>query len=249
MGQITKIFLLTVLLVSLIGLGLTACSEAGSDQSDVPTISLNPQSGGLNTAVNVFGQNFPAGTPIMIRLGPPDVGATPFSYGSAVADVNGRFVVSFLLPDRWPDNAPITETNLTVIAINEDGSLKATAPFAYQPGVVATITVPAAGEILTPDPLLVMNEEAIVTAVNDYLVQSGEPTQVAVSVERIEGEFARVRLIAVTSDSTGNATGYLKQVDSTWQVLVIGQDFDSDLLLELGIPTTILPEELLAPAG
>jgi hypothetical protein len=38
-------------------------------------------------------------------------------------------------------------------------------------------------------------------------------------------------------------------VNEVWEVLVIGRDFDTEQLLELGIPTTILPEEMVVPEG
>jgi hypothetical protein len=81
------------------------------------------------------------------------------------------------------------------------------------------------------------------------LTQTGVSSQVAVSVEKIEGEFARVGIFDLAPDSTGMSVGFLKSVNSTWQVLVVGQDFDSDQLLEIGIPQTILPEAILVPDG
>jgi hypothetical protein len=242
--------LVVICLVGVGGVWLAACTNSADNQTSEPAITLNPQSGGAGTSVTVTGHSFPAGTAVMLRLGPPDVGATPFSYASAVTDPAGSFSLAFQIPERWPDDMPITETQLTVIALNDDGSLKATAPFTFQPGLSAGPTLTSdAGNVTTPDPLLIANEQAVVAAVMNHLVQTGESTQVAVSVEQMEGEFARVNIIPVTADSPGPSTGYLKLVNSLWEVLVIGRDFDSDQLQELGIPTFIIPPSLLTPEG
>jgi hypothetical protein len=199
--------------------------------------------------VVVTGQNFPAGLAVMLRLGPPDVGATPFSYASGTADQNGSFTLTFTIPENWPDGRPITETELTVIVLNEEGSLRATAPFSLAPGMVIHPAAPPGDGLTTSDPALVAAEEAIVGAVTAYQTQTGASSQSAVSVELIEGEFARVVIHSLEADSEGPQTGFLKSVGGVWEVLIIGRDFDSEQLMELGIPTTLLPEEILTPEG
>jgi hypothetical protein len=246
---IAWIFVALIALYGAGGIWLVACSEDGVTPSSEPTISINPQAGGANTQVVVSGFDFPAGTAATIRIGPPDVGATPQTYGSAIAAEDGRFIIYFLMPDRWPDGQPIIETDLMVIALNEDGGLKATAPFEFQPDPTINPNVVVTSSLEAADPILVMNEQAIVSAVLNHLTQTGVSSQVAVSVEKIEGEFARVGIFDLAPDSTGMSVGFLKSVNSTWQVLVVGQDFDSDQLLEIGIPQTILPEAILVPDG
>jgi hypothetical protein len=61
------------------------------------------------------------------------VGATPLSYGDTHTDADGRFALSFTMPSHWPDGEPITETDLVVVVLNQDGSAKATAAFGYLP--------------------------------------------------------------------------------------------------------------------
>jgi len=67
------------------------------------------------------------------------VGATPLSYGDADTDASGHFTLSFIMPSHWPDGTPITETNLVVVALNQDGSAKATAAFDYLPSLEAAV--------------------------------------------------------------------------------------------------------------
>ena len=105
--------------------------------SETPSITINPDFGGPNTRVLLTGNGFPPNTALSLRLGPPDVGATPQSYGQAIADSSGVFSLMFFMPDHWPDKSPITETELVIVIINEDGSIKATAPFEFQPAGAA----------------------------------------------------------------------------------------------------------------
>jgi hypothetical protein len=97
-----------------------------------PTISLSPAGGGPGTRVLVTGSDFPAATQLAVRLGPPDVGATPQTYAQATTDSAGRFQLAFDMPAQWPDGSPVTETEIIVVVLNEDGSIKAVAPFAFQ---------------------------------------------------------------------------------------------------------------------
>lgn len=120
--------LLPIVVLSLAVLAiLGACSPARTVAS--PAIALNPDDGAPDTEVMVTGTGFPAATEVNVRLGPPDVGATPQSYGTAVTDAEGDFTLSFTMPAQWPDGTAITERDLVVVAINQDANVKATAPF------------------------------------------------------------------------------------------------------------------------
>jgi len=122
----STLFTLTLIAMAI----LTACLV--SDDLASPAIQLKPVSGGPDTRVSVTGEGFPAKAALSVRLGPPDVGATPQSYGEVVADTEGRFTLTFPMPGQWPDGTPITAQPLIVVVINEDGSVKATAPFRFQ---------------------------------------------------------------------------------------------------------------------
>jgi hypothetical protein len=98
-----------------------------------PLIELDPTRGGPGTSVVVSGSRFPAEMRVSVRLGPPSVGATPQSYADTTTDPSGGFVLSFTMPDQWPDGTSIPESDLVVVVLNEDASAKAIAPFAYVP--------------------------------------------------------------------------------------------------------------------
>ncbi len=118
-----------------LGLVITAVvvSSVTSERSSSPKIFINPTSGGANTLVAISGEGFEPGTVLDVRLGPPDVGATPQSYGHVVVEGEGAFCVTFAMPSQWPDGSAITETDLIIVAINSDGRVKATAPFDFKP--------------------------------------------------------------------------------------------------------------------
>jgi hypothetical protein len=98
-----------------------------------PAIVLAPASGGPGTTVAVSGSGFPPETQVSARLGPPSIGATPRSYGDAVADADGVFTLLLTIPAYWPNGTAIAESELEVVVLNPDGSIKATAPFAFNP--------------------------------------------------------------------------------------------------------------------
>lgn len=98
-----------------------------------PSIAVEPAAGTAGTEVVVTGEGFPAGVEIDVRLGPPDVGASPEAYATAITTEHGGFVTSFVMPSMWPDETPIAEGELLIIALVSDGSVKATAPYDYRP--------------------------------------------------------------------------------------------------------------------
>jgi hypothetical protein len=128
-----KPFWLCVWMVcALIGIGVVSACVPGFEQNR-PIIVLDPVAGGPGTSVAVRGSGFPAQIQVSVRLGPPSIGATPLSYGDATTDAEGTFYLAFTMPLQWPDGTLITETDLVVVALNEDGSIKAIAPFGYIP--------------------------------------------------------------------------------------------------------------------
>lgn len=110
---------------------LAACAGAGAPPT--PRIAVDPAGGGPGTVVSITGEGFPAGVEIVIRLGPPDVGASPEAYATTMTMANGSFVTSLALPETWPDETSIVEGELLIIALTPDGSMKATVPFDYRP--------------------------------------------------------------------------------------------------------------------
>jgi hypothetical protein len=105
-----------------------------------PAVTLAPAAGRPGTVVTVSGTDFPPETRVSVRIGPPSVGATPQSYGEAIVGTDGRLSLSFTMPAYWPSGEPITETDLVVVVLNEDGSAKAISPFFYIPASSGALT-------------------------------------------------------------------------------------------------------------
>ncbi|MBN1316894.1 MAG: hypothetical protein JXA42_15550, partial [Anaerolineales bacterium] len=93
-------------------------------------------------------------TPIEIRIGPPDVGATPQSYAETITTKDGEFALSFSMPAEWPDGSPILIEEMVIVAINNDASVKSTVPFRYQadPFTSAFALAGETDDILTSSP-------------------------------------------------------------------------------------------------
>ena len=129
---------LTLILVTMAPVlaGMAACSGLATPVE--ASIVVDPASGGAGTEITVTGEGFPAGVEINIRLGPPEMGASPEAYATATTAESGRFVTAFALPDMWPDGTAILQENLLIIALIPDGSVRATAPLAYQPSLFPT---------------------------------------------------------------------------------------------------------------
>lgn len=152
MGARKPFWLWVWIICALVAVGTVASCIPDIEQAE-PSIALDPISGGPGTSITVTGSGFLAETQVSVRLGPPSVGATPQSYGDTVTDVNGSFALSFTMPTHWPDGTPITETELVVVVLNEDGSVKATAPFGYMPSssdapVLLSSTVETHGQMI-----------------------------------------------------------------------------------------------------
>jgi hypothetical protein len=123
-------------LLSLAGVAFLAWNAA-----QAPHVSVTPDEGGPLTQVTVTGHHFPPRATLSVRLGPPDVGASPQAYAAATTDDQGTFAALFAMPVTWPDGSPIGEQDLIIVVINDDASLKATTTFAYAPTAAAIPTL------------------------------------------------------------------------------------------------------------
>ncbi len=96
-----------------------------------PIIGVEPASGGPDTLVTLSGSGFPANVRVTVHLGPPNVGATPNSYGEGTTDSAGNLRITFKMPGTWPDGTPITEPKIIVVALVGQGETKGLAEFTY----------------------------------------------------------------------------------------------------------------------
>jgi len=184
------------------GVVLFACAEGAAP--DVPEIVINPSSGGPGTQVTIRGSGFPADTELNVRLGPPNVGATPQSYGHVLPGAQGEFVLSLIMPDQWPDGTSISESELLVVIINDDGSIKAAAPFSFEPN---DATEPALS--LTPG----NGTPGEQVMVNGHYFRAGARVGLHLSVP--ETNAGNAKLVEVQVDGSGAFETTLA-IPSTW---------------------------------
>ena len=107
-----------------------------------PAITLKPEQASFDTTVTITGSGFPARTRIKIYLGVARYEQALQPYVAAVTDDTGNFIVALSMPDRWASGASITETNLTLVAANDDFSLQAEAPLSFQLAAAAEPSPP-----------------------------------------------------------------------------------------------------------
>ncbi|MBN1311898.1 MAG: hypothetical protein JXB30_10800 [Anaerolineae bacterium] len=107
-----------------------------------PEISINPTGGVEGTLVTVTNTGFPANQPVGIYLGMRD-GSRPLTqtYALGTADANGQLTQTFVMPEFWPDGTRIREEQLEIVAQTNDGSVRASAGFDYEPFPYPLITV------------------------------------------------------------------------------------------------------------
>lgn len=189
-------------------LAATACN--GIVAPPEASVAVDPTSGAAGTEVIVTGEGFPANIEINIRLGPPEMGASPEAYANTMTTENGAFVTAFAIPNKWPDETPIVEEELLIIALIPDGSVKATASFDYQP------TLGLAPEIALTPPNGKPGQRVVVRGVNfpremAISLRLSSPAsahameEVAQIVSDKEGRFRTVIIIPDTwSGSTGS---------------------------------------------
>jgi len=182
-----RVWLTVALFASIL---ISAC--AAQRDAGAPRIALSPREGGPLTTLEVQGNQFLLGTYLEIRLGPPVTGASPESYGSATVDDSGQFSASFLMPATWPDGQPIEEAELLVVAISEDGRVRATAPFNYH--------VPE-----SPTPTLVLNPATVAPGTTISVSGAGfvEDTEVGLRLRVLRGEPATGILAEAVSSAQG----------------------------------------------
>lgn len=102
-----------------------------------PFVNVEPLSGSGGTRVTLHGGGFPAGTGVNIFLGTFDaqIGGGDDSnnvrYAAVTSDANGYFTVSFNMPSRWPDDSPVGEGLLLILAETNNFAQQASAVFEY----------------------------------------------------------------------------------------------------------------------
>ncbi|MCB0166911.1 MAG: PKD domain-containing protein [Anaerolineae bacterium] len=91
-----------------------------TDELTAPAITLEPSAGQPGSTVTISGENWPAGSRVIVSLVPAD--PPVFTVNSAVVDQNGGFSVEIIVPTdaRWLDESPVP-----VLVTTDDNTLRA----------------------------------------------------------------------------------------------------------------------------
>ncbi len=89
-------------------------------------------------------------------------------------------------------------------------------------------------------PLLLANEnDTVITAARKYVTAHSTVSGFDVSVEKIEGDYARVKVTPKHAGETDAAWVFLKREKGIWRGLTIGTFFTTEDYAEFHIPPSI----------
>lgn len=82
-------------------------------------------------------------------------------------------------------------------------------------------------------------KSAIAAATKTYVSTSSGMTQVKVTVEKVDGDYARAKVTPSDPSQTDPAWVFLKNKNGTWTGLTMGTYFEPDDYKTLGIPPSL----------
>jgi hypothetical protein len=83
------------------------------------------------------------------------------------------------------------------------------------------------------------NNEAIIAAAKTYVAQISKMTEVTVTVEQVEGDYARAKVTPGNPGAADPAWVFLKKTDGQWRGLTLGTSFTVSDYQELEIPNAL----------
>lgn len=114
---------------------VSASANFNYRQAAEPGLTLNPNQGNTGTRVLATGSGFPAGAHVNLYLRIPDEPVDAATYGEAIANSKGNFVIDFTIPSVWSDGSPVTGDAIRVIAATDDDSIRVRSIFTLLKGV------------------------------------------------------------------------------------------------------------------
>jgi hypothetical protein len=80
---------------------------------------------------------------------------------------------------------------------------------------------------------------AIIAATTSYVAANSGMTKITVTVEQVDGDFARVKVTPENADATDAAWVFLKKKGGKWTGLTLGTSFTTEDYQQLGIPNAL----------
>jgi hypothetical protein len=84
------------------------------------------------------------------------------------------------------------------------------------------------------------DDQAIIAGTKKYLAAEAAITDVKITIEKVEGDYARV-LVTPKDNRTDAALVFLKRDKGIWRGLTMGTGFDPEDLAKLHIPASLRP--------
>jgi hypothetical protein len=82
-------------------------------------------------------------------------------------------------------------------------------------------------------------QAAIIAATKIYVAANSGMTKITVTVEQVDGDFARVKVAPEDSKAADPAWVFLKKKDGKWTGLTLGTSFTTEDYQQLGIPNAL----------
>jgi hypothetical protein len=80
---------------------------------------------------------------------------------------------------------------------------------------------------------------AIVAATKSYVATNSSLTKITVTVEQVDGDFARAKVVPENPGAADPAWVFLKKTDGKWTGITIGTSFTTEDYQQLGIPNPL----------
>jgi opacity protein-like surface antigen len=80
---------------------------------------------------------------------------------------------------------------------------------------------------------------AIIAATRSYVAANSGMTKITVTVEQVDGDFARVKVAPEDSKAADPAWVFLQKKDGKWTGLTLGTSFTTEDYQQLGIPNAL----------
>src|SRR4051794_5208154 len=94
--------------------------------------------------------------------------------------------------------------------------------------------------VLTMSAFAGSDDSAIVAATKKYLAANSYSAEMKVTIEKVEGDYARV-VVSPKDHQTDDALVFLKRQQGVWKGLTIGTGFDPEDLAKMHIPSGLRP--------
>ncbi len=109
-------------------------------------------------------------------------------------------------------------------------------PLAFLLAILLTAALP-----FTPRAFAGRDDQAIIAGTKKYLAAESYPAGMKVTVEKVEGDYARVAITPKDPKKMDGAIAFLKREHGQWKGLTIGTGWDPADLNKLHIPKSLLP--------